>query len=106
MAQKHKGKEAVDGGLQQWLVDSLPKLGKNDKQKFKKRGVESRTTRGEELDPKAARRARISSKAGFLRRSENNRKGAVEGSQRRARLESENVAAVQDASDTEFAGFD
>ncbi|KAK5155270.1 RNA-dependent ATPase rok1 [Recurvomyces mirabilis] len=106
MAPKHKGGPVSQGGLQQWLVDSLPKLGKNDKQKFKKRGVESRTTHAEELDPKSARRARISSKAGFLRQAENNRKGAVEGSQRRAKLESESVAAVQDASDTEFAGFD
>ncbi|KAK5109389.1 hypothetical protein LTR62_007055 [Meristemomyces frigidus] len=106
MAQKHSGVVKSDSGLQPWLIDSLPKLGKNDKQKFKKRGVESRTSRGEGSDPKAARRARISSKSGFLRKTGNNRKGAIEGSQRRALLESVDEAPAKDADNVEFAGFD
>ena len=38
MAQKQQGAAAGEG-VQQWLLDALPSLSKNDKQKFKKRGV-------------------------------------------------------------------
>ncbi|KAK3117047.1 RNA-dependent ATPase rok1 [Teratosphaeriaceae sp. CCFEE 6253] len=101
MAQRQNGAKK-DDGLQQWLLDTLPKLSKNEKQKLKKRGIESRASRGNDEDSKAARRSRISSKAGFVRQAENNRRGAVIGSQRRALAE----AAGDDGDDTDFAGFD
>lgn len=99
MAQKGKGDEE---GMQQWLLDAIPKLSKNEKQNLKKHGVESRTARGRQNDPKASRKARISTKAGFVRKQEGNRKGAIRGSQRRAQLEQ-----VEDEGDeTDFGGFD
>ncbi|KAK5744242.1 RNA-dependent ATPase rok1 [Elasticomyces elasticus] len=104
MAQKQEGSISKDSGLQQWLLDALPKLSKQEKQKLKKRGIESRTTRGKDDDPKAARRTRISSKPGFVRQAENNRKGAVLGSRRRAQAETE--APSEAVEDSDFAGFD
>ena len=104
IAQKQKGAQAATGaeGLQQWLLDALPTLSKQDKQKFKKRGIESRTVRGQQNDPKAARKARISTKPGYIRKMENNRKGAVQGSQRRS--QAERASELDEASD--FGGFD
>ena len=67
MAQKQQGAAAGEG-VQQWLLDALPSMSKNDKQKFKKRGVEVRTARGMASDPRGAKKARISTKAGFVRR--------------------------------------
>lgn len=97
-AQKQGGVEG--SGIQQWLLDALPTLSKNDKQKFKKHGIESRTARGMLKDPKAARKARISTNAGFLKREENNRRGAIKGSQLRM------IQADDDHDDGDFAGFD
>jgi ATP-dependent RNA helicase DDX52/ROK1 len=99
MAQKGKGDQ---NGLQQWLLEAIPKLSKNEKQKLKKRGIESRSRNRKESHVKTARKTRISTKAGFVRRTENKRKGAIQGSQRRVeldRLENEDV-------ETDFAGFD
>jgi len=104
MAQKQNGAQAASGaeGLQQWLLDSLPTLSKQDKQKLKKRGVEARTARGKQSDPKAARKARISTKSGYLRKTENNRKGAVLGSRRRSQQE----VASEVGEESDFGGFD
>ncbi|KAK5131800.1 hypothetical protein LTR08_000555 [Meristemomyces frigidus] len=101
MAQKHNG-TSDGGGMQQWLLDALPTLSKPDKLKLKKRGIESRTSRGKEADPKSARRARISSKSGFDRKLENNRQGAILGSKRRKQAED----ASEAEGDSEFEGFD
>lgn len=99
MAQKAKGDQ---DGMQQWLLEAIPKLSKNEKQSLKKRGVESRTTRGKQGDAKAARKTRISTKAGFIRRTENKRKGAIQGSQRR--IEQEQLG--DEGKETDFGGFD
>ena len=99
MAQKQNGEVS---GTQQWLLDALPTLSKNQRQSLKKHGVESRTTRGKEKDPKAARQARISTKAGFVRRTENRRKGAITGSQKRAQMDMNSDAGGE----TDFGGFD
>lgn len=96
VAQKQAGDKSV---TQQWLLDALPTLSKSEKQNLKRRGIESRTARA---DPEAARKARISSKAGFVRRVENKRKGAVLGSQRRAQAEVEG----DEGDETDFGGFD
>ena len=101
MAQK-QSTIASSEGIQQWLLDALPTLSKNDKQKLKKRGVEARTARGMSKDPRAASKARISTKSGYVRREENKRRGAIMGSRRRAQAE----AADDEGEDTEFGGFD
>lgn len=101
VAQKQQGAAAGEG-VQQWLLDALPSLSKNDKQKFKKRGVEVRTARGMANDPKGAKKARISTKAGYVRREENKRKGAIAGSKQRAKLQSKQ----DDGDGSDFGGFD
>ena len=101
LAQKQQGAAAGEG-VQQWLLDALPSLSKNDKQKFKKRGVEVRTARGMASDPRAAKKARISTKAGYVRREENKRKGAIAGSKQRAKLQSKE----DDGDGSDFGGFD
>ncbi|EMC98782.1 hypothetical protein BAUCODRAFT_120082 [Baudoinia panamericana UAMH 10762] len=92
----------ADGGVdnQQWLLDTLPKLSKQEKEKFKKGGIESRTARGKDADPKSARRARISSKSGYVRRAENNRRSAIIGNRQRAPL------TVDGGDEIDFVGFD
>jgi ATP-dependent RNA helicase DDX52/ROK1 len=101
MAQKQQGAAAGEG-VQQWLLDALPSLSKNEKQKFKKRGVEVRTARGMASDPRGAKKARISTKAGYVRREENKRKGAIAGSKQRAKLQSKE----DDGEGSDFGGFD
>lgn len=101
MAQKQQGAAAGEG-VQQWLLDALPSLSKNDKQKFKKRGVEVRTARGMASDPRAAKKARISTKAGYVRKEENKRKGAIAGSKQRAKAQSRE----DDGDGSDFGGFD
>ncbi|KAK1817517.1 RNA-dependent ATPase rok1 [Friedmanniomyces endolithicus] len=102
MAQKQEGSSSKEASVQPWLLDALPKLSKEKKQTLKNRGIESRTTRGKANGPNAVRSTRISSKAGFVKQAQNNRKGAILGSQRRAQAE-----ALGDAGDdSEFAGFD
>jgi ATP-dependent RNA helicase DDX52/ROK1 len=101
MAQKQQGAAAGEG-VQQWLLDALPSLSKNDKQKFKKRGVEVRTARGAASDPRGAKKSRISTKAGYVRREENKRKGAIAGSKQRAKLQPKE----DDGDGSDFGGFD
>ncbi|TKA33256.1 hypothetical protein B0A50_00809 [Salinomyces thailandicus] len=101
MAQKQA--DIKDGsGVQQWLLDALPSLNKQEKQKLKKHGIESRTAHGNKSDPKAGKKTKISSKSGFIRKEENKRKGAIAGSKRRQQAD-----ATSDAGDeTDFGGFD
>jgi ATP-dependent RNA helicase DDX52/ROK1 len=99
MAEKSKGNE---DGMQQWLLEAIPKLSKNDKQSLKKRGIESRNTQGRQKDPKGAKKGRISTKAGFVRRAENKRKGAIQGNQRSAEL----TPGIDEGDETDFGGFD
>ena len=95
--------KAGDGesGIQPWLLGALPAISKKDKQKLKTRGVEvRRRTQGDE-DQKfvqAKRKAKISTKSGYERRLENNRKGAIQGSQRRQQ--------GSDVEDEEWGGLD
>jgi ATP-dependent RNA helicase DDX52/ROK1 len=88
-------------GVDQWLLDALPSLSKKAKQDLRKHGIASRTARGGQKDPKAARQARISTKAGYVRQEENKRKGAIAGSKHRKA-----VADDEDHSEEEFAGFE
>lgn len=100
IAQKQDGaSNDNEQDMQRWLLDSLPKLSKQEKHRLKKRGIESRATRGNENDTKATRHSRISSKSGFIRKVENNRKGAILASQRRSQIDDE-------GDETDFGGFD
>ncbi|KAI0409835.1 ATP-dependent RNA helicase ROK1 [Xylaria palmicola] len=71
-SEKQAGK-AGDEGVPKWLLDSLPKISKEDKKKLKQRGIESR--RGNT--------AKITTKSAWERRKENNKREAITGSKKR-----------------------
>ncbi|KAM0262874.1 hypothetical protein ACHAQJ_001465 [Trichoderma viride] len=75
-SEKQAGKTGEESGVQKWLLDALPNVGKDDRKKLKERGVESRRSG-------SGNKAQITSKSGYERRKENNRKGAIEGSKKR-----------------------
>ncbi|KAF2169236.1 hypothetical protein M409DRAFT_20460 [Zasmidium cellare ATCC 36951] len=88
-------------GVESWLLDALPSLSKKAKQDLKRRGVESRSSSGKQKDLKAARRTRISTKSGFLRKEEQKKKGAVRGSRNR-----KEASFADEGDETDFGGFD
>ncbi|EGR47194.1 uncharacterized protein TRIREDRAFT_49770, partial [Trichoderma reesei QM6a] len=73
-SEKQAGKTEDEAGVQKWLLDALPNVGKEDRKKLKERGVESR---------RSGNKAMITSRSGYERRKEHNRKGAIEGSKKR-----------------------
>jgi ATP-dependent RNA helicase DDX52/ROK1 len=98
-----KGEKLPGQGLQQWLLDALPKPTKREKQELKQRGVASRNINGGEGSAKS----RISTKSGYERQVENRKKGAVEGAKRRKMAELEEGRSAVEAADTDaFGGFD
>jgi len=97
-----KGGKIEGQGVQQWLLDALPKPTKREKQELKKRGVMSRNISSGEGSSKS----RISTKSGYERKVENDRKGAIEGAKMRKQAELEGEVRVgQDGAD-DFGGFD
>lgn len=105
--QQKGGAAGNKDGVQQWLLDALPDLSKQAKKDLRKHGVESRTSRGMTKDPKAGRKARISTKSGFERKEENKRKGMIEGSkQRQAAAAAADSDSDGGAEETDFGGFD
>lgn len=89
------------------LLESLPTPSKRDKQMLKKRGVESRRTEKGKDGGNAA--TRISTKSGYQRRLENNRKGAVMRSRANPEASAASRAGVMSkatGSDDDFSGFD
>ncbi|KAF2493613.1 P-loop containing nucleoside triphosphate hydrolase protein [Lophium mytilinum] len=107
-SEKLRGKGGEDEGeVKQWLLDALPTPSQRDRQRLKKRGIESRRpVAGQEGKEKS--RARISTKSGWERKMENNRKGAVSGSQRRKEAEDEAEVLIGDggADKSDFEGFE
>ena len=105
-SEKARGRtKATSGedGVQEWLLNALPDISKKDRQELKKRGVNVRRPLREgddDKDVKAKRTSRISSKSGYERRLENNRKGAIAA--RQDRLEDESEGSESDA----WSGFD
>ncbi|KAJ4004393.1 RNA-dependent ATPase rok1 [Fusarium irregulare] len=91
-SEKQAGKTGDEAGIQKWLLDALPNVGKADRKKLKERGVEAR---------RSGTKAKITSKSGYERRKENNRRGAIEGSKKRK------LQANDDSGDDgEWGGFD
>lgn len=104
-SERARGNTKKDGedDVQRWLLNALPDISKKDRQQLKKRGVDvRRKVRAEDDDrgAKAKRAARISTKSGYERRLENNRKGAI--ASRQGRLEDE----PEDGDGDEWSGFD
>jgi ATP-dependent RNA helicase DDX52/ROK1 len=77
-----------DGSVKKWLLDALPDVGKRDREELKRRGVEGRRVQKGD-DGKVKGRDRISTKSGWERKVENNRRGAREAAGRRRKEEME-----------------
>lgn len=105
-SEKLRGKTG-EQGVQKWLLDALPSLSKNDKKELKRHGVKVRRP-GLKAGKggKEERRARISTKSGFERRVENNRKGAVAGSRNRKRNAELGGASGSEAEDESWSGIE
>jgi ATP-dependent RNA helicase DDX52/ROK1 len=88
-SERLKGVKEGEGSVKQWLFDALPDVGKRERKELKRKGVESRRKGRED------RTSRISTKSGYERRVENNRRGARLASKRRER---EDLLGVEDAS--------
>ncbi|KAF4971959.1 hypothetical protein FSARC_1359 [Fusarium sarcochroum] len=93
-SEKQAGKTGDEAGVQKWLLDALPNVGKADRKNLKERGVEAR---------RSGNKAMITSKSGYERRKENNRRGAIEGSKKRKIQEKERDSGDEDG---EWGGFD
>lgn len=107
-AERQKSTGRTTEGLQQWLLDAMPKPSKRDKQRLKKRGVESRRS-GNAIgkDGKPILKTKISTKSGFKRKLEHNRRGAVGGRQNRATQPGQPTNGDRGSDDDgEFSGFD
>lgn len=106
-SERAKGKSTTggegQGGLQKWLLDALPDVSKKTKQELKRKGVAGRRAAAEGQSGWEARKMRISTKSGYERRLQNNRKGAVSGSQRRM---DEVAAADNEPEDEEWGGIE
>lgn len=104
-SEKLRGKTG-EQGVQKWLLDALPSLSKNDKKELKRHGVKIRRPNLKAgKDGKEERKTRISTKSGFERRVENNRKGAVAGSRIRKKVE-QDEGVGSDAEDDLWSGFE
>ncbi|CBX97747.1 hypothetical protein IAQ61_001051 [Plenodomus lingam] len=103
-SERLRGVGEGEGAVKQWLLDALPTPSKRDRQQLKRRGVEARRTvkgvDGAKGKGKGGK-ARISTKSGYVRKIENNRRGAVEASRRREREDKE-----QGSEDGAFEGFE
>ena len=106
-SEKQAGKAPSEASMQKWLLDALPKPSKEGKKKLKKYGVEARRgglgsgKEGEEAKTGKGR-MQISTKSGYERKLENNRKGAIQGSKRRMRAETGN----EDQAGSEWGGIE
>ncbi|KAI1104578.1 P-loop containing nucleoside triphosphate hydrolase protein [Jackrogersella minutella] len=93
LSEKQAGKTSEEG-IPKWLMDSLPKINKEEKKKLRQRGVESR--RGT--------KATITTQSAWERRKEHNRRGAIAGSKKKKIQEG--VSDTRDADDGEWGGID
>ncbi|KAG0652186.1 ATP-dependent RNA helicase ROK1 [Hyphodiscus hymeniophilus] len=104
-SEKQAGKEPGEASVQKWLLDALPKPSKEQKKKLKMHGVEARRG-GLEKVGEGKGKAQISTKSGYERKLENNRKGAILGSKRRKfAAEGEEKPELR-AEDSEWDGID
>lgn len=100
-SQKQRGGADAKKGVQQWLLDALPTPSKRDKQQLKKRGLEARRSTAGKDAKAGAVKTRISTKSGYIRKMENNRKGAIA-----ARQAGPADAAADSDGGESFGGFE
>ncbi|KAI2640939.1 ATP-dependent RNA helicase ROK1 [Xylaria nigripes] len=94
-SEKQAGKTG-DEGVPKWLLDSLPKISKEDKKKIKQRGIESR--RGNA--------AKITTKSAWERRKETNKREAIASSKRKKLNEVDDDTREGSSKDNEWDGLD
>lgn len=110
-SEKAAGKPESEASMQKWLLNALPTPSKEEKKKLKMYGVEARRGGlGKEKEGNEAKgkkgRMQISTKSGYERKLENNRKGAIQGSKRRLQ---DAVSGEEDrgaGDDSEWGGID
>ena len=106
-SEKQAGKPASEASVQKWLLDALPKPSKEQKKQLKIHGVEARRGGLEKGHVgKGKGKAQISTKSGYERKLENNRKGAIQGSKRRKYAEASEETEEHVAEDSEWGGID
>ncbi|KAG5929141.1 RNA-dependent ATPase rok1 [Claviceps africana] len=93
VSEKQAGKTGDQAGVQKWLLDALPNVAKADRKKLKERGVESRRSG-----------SKITSKSGYERTREHNRRGAMEANKRR-RVEGVEGREEDDGDEEEWTGL-
>ncbi|KAG6028424.1 RNA-dependent ATPase rok1 [Claviceps sp. Clav32 group G5] len=96
VSEKQAGKTGEQAGVQKWLLDALPNVAKADRKKLKERGVESRRSGN-------GGRAQITSKSGYERTREHNRRGAMDANKRRR---VEGAKGEGNGGEEEWAGLD
>ncbi|KAI0468470.1 ATP-dependent RNA helicase ROK1 [Xylaria cf. heliscus] len=94
-SEKQAGKIG-DEGVPKWLLDSLPKISKEEKKKLKQRGIESR--RGNST--------KITTKSAWDRRKENNRREAIASSKKRKLQGPDHNTPEDNSEDDEWDGLD
>ncbi|KAI0106743.1 P-loop containing nucleoside triphosphate hydrolase protein [Daldinia grandis] len=93
LSEKQAGKSSEES-VPKWLIDSLPKVGKEEKKKLKQRGVESR---------RGTKAAKITTQSAWERRKEHNKRGAIAGSKKRKTQET--VSDTQGQDEGEWGGI-
>ncbi|CZR54962.1 related to ATP-dependent RNA helicase ROK1 [Phialocephala subalpina] len=105
-SEKAAGKKESEAGMKRWLLDALPTPSKQEKKKLKMHGVEARRgglgEKSKDGKGKGKFKAQISTKSGYERKLENNRRGAIQGSKRRMEAEKEE----HNGEDSEWGGID
>ncbi|KAI0457454.1 ATP-dependent RNA helicase ROK1 [Xylaria acuta] len=94
-SEKQAGKTG-DEGVPKWLLDSLPKISKEEKKKLKQRGIESR--RGNTT--------KITTKSAWERRKENNKREAIASSKKRKLQGPDHSTQEENSENEEWDGLD
>ena len=107
-SEKQAGKAPGEASVQKWLLDALPTPTKQLKKRLKMHGVEARRAGLERgLDGRGKGKAQISTKSGYERKLENNRRGAIQGSKRRKLAQVDSETGVRGEEDSsEWGGID
>ena len=101
-SERMRGGESSSSINNKWILNSLPKVSKRDKQRLKKQGIESRSRSKSGDNAKAKDMSnQISTKSAFERREERRRRQAIESSQKRRDMD---IAPHND--EESFGGFD
>lgn len=107
VSEKQAGLPPSEASMQKWFLDALPNPTKEEKKNLKKHGVEARRGGLGKSDGKDGRgkgKMLISTKSGYERKLQHNRRGAIEGSKRRGLVEAE--VGPDAGAESEWGGID